>query len=242
LPASWPRDHPNLIAATSRLRRNLWVWAGLFLAMAVLNYTALGSPHILRTVPWVVGALLFAFGRQPAYLALASISWGLELIHLVPGAEAALGPNPLSASLGAGPLEQLGYAVLEAVMMVTAWNQFMFYRMLYGTQRFSGLDPDAPVIPEIVPNRTSRLAWAAFLLALASVIASAVAIPLAQQAGMTWSVEAALGLSQLAMGLGLGVGFSPTDRRGLALAATIIGGAGFAISLAVNQVLGGSGL
>jgi hypothetical protein len=210
--------------------------------MAALTFTALGSSHILRAVPWVVGALLFAFGRQPAYLALASISWGLELVHLVPGAEAALGPNPLSASLGSGPLELLGYAVLEAVMMVTAWNQFMFYRMLYGTQAFSGLDPEAPAIPEIVPNRSSQLAWAAFLMALGSVIAAAAAIPLAQQARMSWAVDAAIGLSQLALGLGLGVVVSPTARRELAIASVFISTAGFAFSLAVNQVLGGAGI
>jgi hypothetical protein len=169
------------------LRRNLWIWAGLFLAMAVLIYTALGPSHILRTAPWVLAALLFVFGRQPAYLALVSIFWGLELIHLVPGAQAALGPNPLSASLGSGPLETFGYAVLEAIMMITAWNQFMFYRMLYGTQSFSGLDPKAPLIPEIIPNQTTRLAWASLLLALASVISAAAAIPLARQARSAWA-------------------------------------------------------
>jgi hypothetical protein len=241
LPASLPYDHPNLVAATSRLRRNLWIWAALFLAMAALVFIALGSSHILRAVPWIVGALLFIFGRQPAYLALASIFWGLELIHLVPGAEAALGPNPLSASLGSSPLEILGYAVLEAVMLVTAWNQFMFYRMLYGTQDFSGLDPESPLIPEVVPNRTARLAWTALTLALLGVIAAAAAIPLARQGRSVWAVETALGLSEIAMGLGLGVAFSPTTRRRLALAGTIIGAFGFAFSLAINQALGGSG-
>jgi hypothetical protein len=241
LPTTLPHDHPNLIAATARLRRNLWIWAGLFLAMAVLIYTSLGPPHILRAAPWIIGALLFIFGRQPAYLALASIFWGLELIHLVPGAEAALGPNPLSASLGSSPLEMLGYAVLEAVMLITAWNQFMFYRMLYGTQGFSGLDPDAPLIPEVIPNQTSRLAWAALILALGSVIAAAGAIPLARQARSVWAVDTAMGLSEIAMGLGLGVAFSPTTRRRLALAGTLVGVVGFAFSLAINQALGGSG-
>jgi len=223
------------------LRRNLWVWAGLFLAMAALVYTALGPTHILRIAPWIAGALLLTFGRQPAYLAVVSIFWGLELIHLVPGAEAALGANPLSASLGSGPVEILGYAVLEAVMMVTAWNQFMFYRMLYGTEGVSGLDPDSPVIPEIVPNQTSSLAWVALILAIASMITAAVAIPLARESRSGWAVETALGQSEFAIGLGLGVAFSPTTRRRVALAGTIMGGAGFVISLAVNQALGGSG-
>jgi hypothetical protein len=241
LPSTLPRDHPSLVSATSRLRRNLWIWAGLFLAMAVLIYTALGPPHILRAAPWIAGALLFIFGLQPAYLALASIFWGLELIHLLPGAETALGPNPLSASLGSSPLEILGYAVLEAVMLITAWNQFMFYRLLYGTQEFTGLDPQAPRIPELVPNRTSRLAWAALTLALGSVIVAAAAIPLALQARSALAVDTALGMSEMAMGLGLGVAFSPTTRRRLALAGTLIGAVGFAFALAVNQALGGSG-
>lgn len=209
--------------------------------MAALIYVAQGPGHVLRTAPWIAAALLFAFGRQPAYLAVASIFWGLELIHLVPGAEAALGPNPLAASLGSGALERLGYAVLEAVMMITAWNQFMFYRMLYGTQGFSGLDPESPAIPEIVPNRTNLLAWTALLLALCSTIAAAAAIPLSRQARSGWGVETVLGLSELAIGLGLGVAFSPTTRRRVALAAVFMGAAGFAISLAINQALGGSG-
>lgn len=208
--------------------------------MAALVYTALGPAHILRVAPWIVGALLFVFGRQPAYLAVVSIFWGLELIHLIPGAEAALGPNPLSATLGSGPVEILGYAVLEGVMMVTAWNQFMFYRMLYGTEGVSGLDADAPVIPEVVPNQTSSLAWLALTLACGSIIAATTAIPLAREVRSGWAIEAGLGMSELAIGLGLGVAFSPTTRRRLALASTIMGAAGFAISLAVNQALGGS--
>lgn len=207
--------------------------------MAVLTYIAMEPEHILRVAPWVAAALLFAFGRQPAYFAIASILWGLQVIHVVPGAEAALGPNPLSATLGSGALEKLGYAVLEAVMMVTAWNQFMFYRMLYGTRGFTGLDPDSPMIPEVIPNRTSFLAWTAFFLALGSMIAAAAAFPLARQAKSAWAVEAAMGLSEIAIGLGLGVAFSPTDRRRVALAGTFVGAAGFALSLAVNQALGG---
>jgi hypothetical protein len=208
--------------------------------MAALTYTAQGPGHILRVAMWIAGALLLAFGRQPVFLAVASIFWGLELIHLVPGAEAALGPNPLAASLGSGVLERLGYAVLEAILMITAWNQFMFFRMLYGTASFSGLDPGDPVIPEIIPNRTSVLAWVALLLGLGSLVAATAAIPLARQARATWGVELAFGMAELAIGLGLGVAFSPTIRRRVALVATFTGAAGFALSLAINQALGGA--
>lgn len=242
MPAPLPRDHPHLVSAVSRLRRNLWVWAGLFLAMAGLTYGAQGQAHILRTAPWIAGALLLALGRQPAFLAMVSIFWGLELIHLVPGAEAALGPNPLSASLGSGALELLGYAILEAVMLITAWNQFMFFRMLYGSEGFSGLDPDSPPIPEVVPNRTSALAWSSLALGFGAIVVSAIAISTAGRGSSGWAIEAALGLSEMAIGLGLGVAFSPTTRRRLALGGMLMGAAGFALSLAINQALGGSGL
>lgn len=241
MPATLPRDHPNLLAAASRLRRNLWVWAGLFLAMAALIYAADGQAHILRTAPWIAGAVLLAFSRQPVLLAMVSIFWGLELIHLVPGAEAALGPNPLAASLGSGPLESLGYAVLEAVMMITAWNQFMFFRMLYGSEGFSGLDPDSPPIPEVIPNRTSTLAWASLALGLGAAVASATVVAAAGRRDSAWAIEATLGLAEMAIGLGLGVSFSPTTRRRLALAGTLMGAAGFALGLAIHQAIGGGG-
>ena len=241
MPDTLPPDHPNLVHATARLRRNLWVWAGLFLAMAGLVYATLGPAHLLRVAPWLAAAILLALGRQPAYLALVSIFWGLTLINLVPGSEAALGANPLAASLGSEPLEILGYAIIQAIMMVTSWNQFMFYRMLYGTQGATGLDPDSPLIPEVIPNRTDRLAWSARLLGVASLIAAISAIPLARTGGFAWAVEAGLGLSVFAIGLGLGSAYSPTRKRSRALVGILLGAVGFAICLAVNQAFGGSG-
>jgi hypothetical protein len=163
------------------------------------------------------------------------------LINLVPGSEAALGANPLAASLGSEPLEILGYGVIQAIMMVTAWNQFMFYRMLYGTQAATGLDPDSPLIPEVIPNRADGMAWSARLLGVASLIAAISAIPLARTSGSAWAVEAGMGLSVFAIGLGLGSAFSPTRKRSLALMGIVLGAVGFAICLAVNQAFGGSG-
>src|SRR3970040_2703614 len=114
--------------------------------MSALLYQTLGAAHLLRVAPGLAAAILLALGRQPAYLALVSIFWGLTLINLVPGSEAALGANPLAASLGSKPLEILGDAIIQAIMMVTSWNQFMFYRMLYGTQGATRLDPERPLM------------------------------------------------------------------------------------------------
>jgi hypothetical protein len=99
--------------------------------------------------------------------------------------------------------------------------------MLYGTAQASGLDPALPPVPEVIPNHSDRLAlWSAALGALGLLAAwgGAALAPAAWTIGVrTLAVAAAA----FALGLGLGAAFSPTRRRGAALAGAGLGALAF---------------
>ena len=113
----------------------------------------------------------------------------------------------------------------------------MFYRMLYGTQGTVGLE-DVPDIPEMVPNRTALLEsyarWAGIaggviILATYAIRSDALLIPL---------LSSALGSGMVAVGLGVGVIFSPTERRPAALGSIVVGAIVFVASIMSARLLG----
>ena len=224
-------DHPNLQLASKRLRRMLRFWALLFAAMGATAWIALRSSHPLAAVEWIAAALLFAFGSQPAFLVLASAIWGISITSLIPGAAVLLGPDPLGILFATGTFETIVLIFVRIVFAVMAMNQFLFYRMLYGTERMSGLDESLPDIPEVIPNRTDLLARASAGLATIALIL--VLIGWAGLNGTTaqYVLHAAAIASTYAVGLGLGTAFSPTDRRGTALLAVFIGALTFLLAL-----------
>lgn len=230
-----PADQPNLKQASGRLRRSLWVWAALLAAMGLITLSAQSAVGALGALAWIVPAGLLALSRQPAWLALVAVMWVLSLVRLIPGVEQALGADPLAAWFTSSPLELLGFALVRVGMGVTAWNQFLFYRLLYGTEGAAGLDPDLPPIPEVIPNRANQLAQLALGAGLLSLLTTVFGLlaggPRAavQQAGF-W-------LGMYAFGLGMGSAFSPTDRRARALLGSGLGMAGFLLSLALGSSL-----
>lgn len=218
-----PADHPSLTAAARRLRRILIAWALLFLGVGAL--TAFAQREALGTTPvlWFAAAILMLLSPQPAYLALVAAAWGLSLVSLNPQVNQALSADPISLIFGGGFLEQLASAFVRIILAIMAWNQFLFYRMLYGTEAAAGLDPKLRPIPEVVPNRTDPLATAAAVLAGLGLIALATAYsPLSLQSSRVLLVQTG-SLASLAIGLGLGTAFSPTQRRAAALAAIALG-------------------
>jgi hypothetical protein len=231
-------DTPNLGLAATRLRRTLWAWAALFAALGALQWFALrrapDAVALVASLGLLFVALLVALEPQPAYLALVAVLWGVSLVRLVPGVAAVFGPDVLVALVGDSWLEQLAGAAIRILLMITAWNQFMLYRLLYGTSAFIGGDPDAPVIPEVVPNRTGRLAVVGRLLASAALLLGLAAIPLDSARGKILSLHAAMILATYALGLGLGAAFSPTPRRSVALQAAVIGVIAYLLALAVS--------
>lgn len=234
MPKALPVDTPNLTLAVTRLRRTLWVWAALMGGMGLLTFYA-NPEHPFEALPWLAAAALMAFGIQPAYLALSAFEWGISLTSFIPGVRYAFGADPLVAPPDVAPLGVVGLALARILFLVTAWNQFLLYRLLYGTRRAAGLDPNLPAIPEMIPNRTDSLALAGRILAFLSLPVSVLPwflIP--SQRALTLGLARAM--STVAIGLGLGAAFSPTHRRDAALLAVWIGAAGLLVSLALARI------
>lgn len=231
-------DHPGLVHAAGRLRRALWVWAGLFAGTGLLAFATMGRTHPVVAVSWLVLAIVLVADRQPAFLALVAAQWGLSLIVLVPGVAAVFGGDPVTISIGGTLPEIIGLGVVRVILMATAWNQFMFYRMLYGTARASGLDPSLPPVPEVITNRSDMLAWLSRLAGFLGVCLVLAGLGLRATSNIALWLSAALLLSTLAIGLGLGATFSPTQRRGHALAGVGLGFLAFLGGLAVGAFFG----
>lgn len=230
MPKPLPEDDPNLQLALGRLRRTLWVWAALLGGMGVLASSLVGRDYPFLAVPWLAGAALLALSLQPAMLAVAALLWGLTLVHMLPGFAEAFGPDPLIQALGSGPFETIGLAVVRLVLMVTAWNQFMFYRLLYGTAGMAGLDPDHRPIPPMVPNRSDLLAGASLALGALSVTTTFAALGFLEESLLPIGIQAALPLAMLGIALGLAAAFSPVRRRWVALVGVLVSVAGFLLT------------
>ncbi len=238
MPETLSPDAPNLRLAAGRLRRTLWVWAAMFAALAGLQWFALqrapDPAALIDALGLMLVALIIALDAQPVYLALVAVVWGTSLVRLVPGVAAVFGPDVLVALVGDSWPEQLAAAIVRLLLMVTAWNQFMLYRLLYGTAQFRGADPQAPLIPEVVPNRAPRLAFAGRWLAAAALALALGAIPLADPTARGLALHAALVLATIALGLGVGAAFSPLPRRAPALQAAVIAAAAYLLALLVG--------
>ena len=238
MPETLSPETPNLRLAVGRLRRTLWVWAALLAALAALQWFALQrAPDpvaLIEVLGLLLIALLISLDPQPAYLALVAVIWGASIVRLVPGVAAVFGPDILVALVGDSWLEQLAAAIVRLLLMVTAWNQFMLYRLLYGTAQFHAADPQAPVIPEIIPNRAPRLAIIGRWMAAAAVALALAAIPLADPPGRWVALHTSLVLATIALGLGLGAAFSPLPRRAPALQAITIATTAYLMALIVG--------
>jgi len=248
LPQSLSPDHPNLQKAVSRLRRVLLAWAALFAGMAVLTFFS--SPGVIP-IQWMAGLALLILsaapdpargggylGLQPALLGLISITWALSLLGLVPAINQIFALDPIVLMFQAGLIESVALAFVRGILVLMAWNQLLFYRMLYGTLGTVGLEPGAPDIPEVVPNRTALLEayarWAGIsggviILAAYLIPKSDLVLPL---------LSSSLSAGMVAIGLGVGVAFSPTDRRPAALASIVVGGIIFVVSIVSARLLG----
>jgi len=231
-----PTNDPNLRQAALRLRRTLWIWAALAAGMGILIAAPAGGGALVPAIGWLAAAALMALLPQPAFLALNAVLWALSLLAWIPGVGAALGNDALTVLLQPGAFESFGLAVVRLLLAATSWNQFLFYRMLYGTGRAAGLDADLPPIPEVIRNLSDRLALAAravgaAALAVAS-IAWAVTLPLRPAC-----VQSGVLLASFALGLGLGAAFSPTQRRAAALLGVGLAGIAVVVALAAGTTL-----
>jgi hypothetical protein len=213
------------------------IWALLFAAMGLLLLGTLRDSHPTASIIWFASAALLLLSRQPLLLAYVAIQWGISLTTLIPGVAIITGPDPLSYLFDSGVLETIVLVGVRLVMIVTAINQFLFYRMLYGTESIRELHPDLEPIPEVVPNQTGGYALAARLSGFLGLFFTLLSIPLGQTGASPELLNLALGFGTLGMGVGLGVAFSPTTRRGIALVAVVLGGFSFLLAILIARIL-----
>jgi len=230
-------DDPNLQQASHRLQRTLRIWSLLFAAMGLLLFGTLRAQYPTASFIWFGSAAMLLFSRQPVLLALVAIQWGMSLITLIPGVAQITGPDPLSYLFDTGTLETLVLVGVRLVMVVTAVNQFLFYRMLYGTESIRDLHPDLAPIPEMIPNRTGQIAITGRLLGFLGILLTLLSVPMASRGMNTDFLNLALGSSTIAMGFGLGAAFSPTTYRGTALTAVVLGGFAFMLTILIARIL-----
>lgn len=216
-------DHPNLLQAVARLKRIFLAWGGLILLMGLFTAVVLRETFPLAPLPWLVTGVIVLTGRQPAYLGLVAMLWGMSIVTLIPNVSTLIGPDPISNLFELSAIEGIALGVVRVLLLIMAWNQFMYYRMLYGTKQMSGLPPDLPAIPEMVPNKTVEIARAAQLIGVLGFIAALGAAGVESHGVMVNLITIAYSISILSIGLGLGVVFSPTTRRSIALSAIGIG-------------------
>lgn len=229
MPRALSPEHPNLVKAAARMRRILLVWAILFAGVGILGLFV--AP---RTVPilWLGGALLLVLEQQPALLGMVSVSWALSLLGVSTELNQAVALDPVGLLFGSEGVESLTLAFVRLVLAIMAWNQFLFYRLLYGTQAMTGASAGLPEIPEVIPNRTNRLVAYCFLANTAGGLALLFSSPLTTPEAVRSLLTASLGLAALSIGLGIGVAFSPTHQRPAALVSISLGSLMFLYSVA----------
>ena len=235
MPGPLARQDPNLQAAVARFRRLSWIWGALCAMVGGLSLAVGGAAHAGVGLGWIALAALFVTQSQPLLLACVAVAMGFSLIFLVPGVERVLGPDALSGLLGGGLPGILGMGLVRIVLMVTAWSQLLFYRLLYGTARIAGFDPKLPGIPELVPNRSDGAAWGARLSGFLAFFLGVASVPLRDQPAFPSVLGLTYSLSVFGAGLGLGAAFSPTRHRGAALTGVTLGMAALVLTLLVGR-------
>jgi hypothetical protein len=235
-PAATPVDHPSLLLAVGRLRRTQWVWAVLFAGLGGLALVANGFAEAFLPLTWIAIAALLALQPQPILLSLVAVAWGFSLVFLIPGVAQTIGTDPITRLLAGGAVEIAALAIVRIVLLVTAWNQFLFYRLLYGTQGAHGLDPALAPIPAVLANPSDRGAVWSRLFGFLGVAAALLSIPLSATPRTTL-LGAAYAGSVFAVGLGLGAAFVPTSRRAMALTGVFLGCAALLTALLVGRAL-----
>jgi hypothetical protein len=192
---------------------------------------------VIAGIPWLLTALLLALSVQPALLALVAAQLAFSAALLIPSAAAAFGPDPVALTFGATGVEAVLSAFIRAILAVTAWSQFLFYRMLYGTATASGLDSSLPPVPEVVPNRSDSFAAGARALGGAALVTVLAALALMRSDVGLPALGVGHGMAVYAIGLGVGAAFSPTTRRAAALTGIALGSLAFLAAAAAGRFL-----
>lgn len=222
---------PHLRRAVARFRRISIAWAMLLAGLGALSLLAQQGKHPLVSLSYFLAAGLLVLDLQPVHLAMTAVIWGISLTALLPGVNEVLATDPIGLLFGAGFLESLALAVVRLLLLVMCWSQFMFYRMLYGTAEMVGMQANLPAIPALIPDRSDRLVALSWAMLGIAAVALLLVGPLPEISLLSYS------LSGPAVGILLGVAFTPTQRRRAALAGILVGVMVFFFSLQMSSGL-----
>jgi hypothetical protein len=220
MPKTLSATDPNLLKAVQRLTRSHYIWAALFVGLGLLTQFVAAPRHPFAGLPFIIIGLVCLRWRDPALLGAVAVLFALSVAPTFYSKITILGPDPLTEVISPGGLEIAALALGRLLLAYVAVTQFLFLRLLYGTARATTDDPDLPLIPEMVPNRTNAQArWArgaavaAVVIALATLFLTNIELESLIRAG----AELAGSLGAIAIGLGFGAAFAPTDERPAAL-------------------------
>jgi hypothetical protein len=243
MPKTLSTKEPNLVEAVKRLKRIQQIWGALLLGLGLLTELAAGNNHPVAGLALMAVGLFALVWGEPALLATVATVFAFSIVPTINPRLTILGPDPLLIFATLSVIELIALVVGKALLVLTAANQFFVYRFLYGTARATTDDPDQPIIPAMLPNRTNGLARSARwigLIGLAFGLGSLLFMFVAPPAFLT-QILAEMGgsLAVVAVGLGLGCAFSPTDERATALASVVMGVAAYAAAGVTLLRIGG---
>jgi hypothetical protein len=221
------KKDPNLLDAVKRLRRTEQVWGVLLIGLGALTEWTGGSEHPVAGLALIAVGLFALVWAEPALLAAVATVVAFSIVPSINPGLTVIGPDPLRQLMSLSGIELVAVVVGKALIVLTSANQFLFYRFLYGSARASTDDPDIAIIPPMVPNRTDGLARSARWMGAIGVglgVAGLLFVLGAPRAFLTLQLgEMAGSLGVVAIGLGLGCAFSPTDERSAALLSVLLG-------------------
>lgn len=224
MPKTLSKTDVHLSEAVQRLNRTQKTTGGILIAYGLITQVVGltgASLHPVGGLPFIaIGFFCLVWG-DPALLAAAAVLFAFSILPSAAPALSLLGPDPLVQLTGMVGLELLISMGVKGVLAFTAIQQFLLFRLLYGTEQATSDDTDLAIIPPMVPNRSDRLArWArsAALIAVACA-GAALGFLLFSPGALSTRIAAELAgaLASVAIGLGLGAAFSPTQARPAAL-------------------------
>ncbi len=237
MPKTLSKTDPNLLAGVRRLKRAQQVWGALLIGLGLVTELAATSEHPVAGLPFIAIGLFALRWAEPALLATVATLMAFSIVPTINPRLTILGPDPVTKLAALSFIEQTALVVGKILITLTAANQFLLYRFLYGTERASSDEPDLALIPAMVPNRTDGLARGARWFGLIGAVLSAggLLFLFVDAAAYQPRILAEMGgsVATAAIGLGVGTAFSPTSERQAALTAVVLGLGAYVAAAAV---------
>lgn len=237
MPKPLSKTDPHLLTAVGRLERTQRTNAFILIAFGLLTQAVAISGDVLHPVaglPFIaIGAFCWLWG-DPALLATAAVLFAFSILPSVNPALTLLGPDPIVTLTGIAGWELVIVVGVKVVLAFMSFQQFFMFRLLYGTERMTSAEAGLALIPSMVTNRTdvyARWARTAAIVALAATLIALGATFVDPTAFATRGLaELGGALGAVALGLGLGAAFSPTNERRAAVLAMGAGLAGYIVA------------